>query len=424
MRPTIKNAAGLILISVLLAVSVLCSACGRPGAYSSVSLSQSENGFPSDSGCSIIDLTGAVSDSGSSRDSAAPEDPAAAVSINIIMAGDLLMHRFVQISGQKPDGAYDFSPIFANVKNEIASADIAIINQETPLAGIEFGLSGYPLFNAPCEVADAVAGAGFDVVLQATNHALDQGKEGVLACRAYWAENYPDIKIAGTAITEDEAEKICVAESKGIRVAVLNYTYGTNGMPLPSDAQWIVSLLDESKIRDDIARAKKSADFIIVCPHWGVEYSHSPSSGQRRWCDLFLECGADLVIGTHPHVIQPIEWYEDGAGHRMLVFWSIGNFVNSTAEAGEGISDRMLGGMAKVTLTRDADGMVSISGASVIPVVTQLSDGYGGVTVYPFYNYSESMADANILVHKRDPLFSYAYCENVFKEIFGDYIIK
>ena len=325
--------------------------------------------------------------------------------VTIVMVGDLLMHRLVQKSGKASDGSYNYDHLFACIRDEISSADIAIINQETPLAGEKLGLSGYPMFNAPQETADAVAEAGFDVVLQATNHTLDRGEEGVRLCREYWAEHYPNIKIVGTALTEQEASKICIVERKGLRVAVLNYTYGTNGIPLPAGMPYIVSLLDEAKVRADTARARELADFIVICPHWGTEYMHKPSEKQKYWCRVFLECGADLVIGTHPHVIQPVQWYSRDDGHKMLVYFSLGNFVNSTAERGAGVCNRMLGGMAKVTLTKDEEGFVLIKDACVVPLVTHLTGGYAGITVYPFSEYTEALAVANSFVRERDPLF-------------------
>ncbi len=401
---TVKKIFSFFILSVIIVLGP-CSAC----SYNSLTRQ------------SDIDTYRAVSSGINSYEHETTVNDPDPVSVTLMMAGDLLLHRFVQISGKKADGSYDYNPVFENVREEISSADIAIVNQETPLAGDAFGLSGYPFFNAPCEFADAIAWAGFDVVLQATNHALDQGKSGLIAGRAYWSENFPEIKIAGTALSEEEAAGVCVVECSGISIAVLNYTYGTNGIPLPSGMPWIVSMLDESKIRADIARAKGVSDFIVVCPHWGIEYAHSPSSSQRTWCDLFFECGADLIIGTHPHVIQPIEWYEDAAGRKMLVYWSLGNFVNSTAETGYGVSNRMMGGMAKVMLTRGADGKIYISQANVVPVVTQLNEGYGGVTVYPFCNYNADLAQKNLLVRERDPQFSYENCKKVFKEIFGEY---
>jgi len=339
--------------------------------------------------------------------------------VTLIMVGDLLMHETVQKSGLKSSGEYDFSHLFKNVKKEISSADIAIINQETPLAGKKFGLSGYPLFNAPTEVADAIADAGFDVILQATNHALDKGKAALIYCREYYEKNYPHLCVTGTYISEEQSKEITVVERNGIKVAILNYTYGTNGIPLPKDMPYAVNLLDESKVRADIKKAKKVADFVVVCPHWGIEYTHNPSKEQRKWCEIFLECGVDLVIGTHPHVIQPIEWYEGENGHKMLVYYSLGNFVNSAAVSGNGISVRMLGAMAKVTLARNENGKVEIQKSSVLPLVTHLNSGFGGITTYLFEDYTEALAEENFLLKERDPKFSYQYCQKVFNEVFG-----
>lgn len=354
-----------------------------------------------------------------------PEDVNAEIyderSITLIMVGDVLMHKFVQQSGLQNDGHYNFDHIFSNISDEAKSADIAIVNQETLLAGEKFGLSGYPCFNAPLEVADAIAKAGFNVVLQATNHALDKGVDGLLRCRDYWKEKYPGVVLAGTAESEAEAAQIPVIEKNGIRVAILNYTYSTNGIPLPDDKPWAVNLLEENKVKSDLTYAKEISDIVVVCPHWGTEYSHTPSEEQKKWCDIFYNCGADLVIGTHPHVIQPVNWVQKGDGHRMLVYYSLGNFVNSTAVSGNGVCNRMLGGMAKIKITVGSDGETYIEKAEIIPLITQLNRGFAGVTTYPFYKYTPSLADANTLVRRRDPLFSYDYCVGVFKDVFGDF---
>ncbi|MFA5561470.1 MAG: CapA family protein [Eubacteriales bacterium] len=344
--------------------------------------------------------------------------------VSVVMVGDLLMHTFVQMSGHKPEGGYCFDHLFSHVRSGIKEADIAIINQETPLCGEAMGLSGYPCFNAPFEVADAIAGAGFTVVLQATNHTLDKGKEGVLACRRYWRQKHPNIYLVGSAGSAEEAAQVCVVERKGIRVAVLNYTYGTGGVPLPPDSPYLVRVLDEGTVRADVARAKELADFVILCPHWGTEYSHTPSNEQRRLCEVFLDCGVDLVIGTHPHVIQPVEWWESERGQRMLVYYSLGNFVNSASVFLPGVSNRSLGGMAKVSLVRGRDGRVRIETAGVIPLVTQLAGGYGGITVYPFSEYTETLAYSNHLLRARDPRFSYAYCLEHFRSVFGDFMLS
>ena len=346
-----------------------------------------------------------------------PEPEPLDKSVNIRMVGDILLHEAVTESGLKNDGSYSFDHLFANVKSEIEKADIALVNQEVILGGSEMGLSGYPAFNGPFEVGDAIAGAGFDIVLHATNHALDRGSRAVVNCCNFWRTSHPEVSFIGIS---DSAEKnnIVIKESKGIKIAFINYTYGTNGIPLPEGYPNAVTYLDAETIRSDTAYAKENADFVVVCPHWGTEYTHEADSNQKYWTQLFLECGVDLVIGTHPHVTEPIEVLEQN-GHFMTVYYSIGNFVNSTAQTGAGIADRMVGAMADVTLERDSAGNVRITDFGVIPLVTHLSEGYGGITTYKLSDYTEEMAQQNLIVAS-DPAFSLEYCKTLTEKVFGD----
>lgn len=340
--------------------------------------------------------------------------------ISIIMVGDILLHTPVAKSGVQEDGSYNFDAIFENVKEEITAADLAIVNQEVILGGEELGITGYPSFNAPYELGDALAGAGFDVVLHATNHTLDKGSKGVNNCLDFWKNNYPDIAVLGINESEEEQENnIYIYEQNGISVAILNYTYGTNGIPMPSDMPYAVNLLDEEKVTEDIKKAEELADFTIVCPHWGTEYRLTSSAEQERWTDIFLENGADLVIGTHPHVIEPIEWVSDDNGNEMLVYYSLGNFVNWTSSSGEGIANRMVGGMAEVTICKNENGEVYISDYGVEPLVCHLSEGSNGVMTYLLSDYSQQLATENMIV-MQDSEFSLEYCENLCGEVWGE----
>lgn len=346
-----------------------------------------------------------------------PEPEPLDKSVTIRMVGDILLHEAVTESGLKNDGSYSFDHLFANVKSEIENADIALVNQEVILGGSEMGLSGYPAFNGPFEVGDAIAGAGFDIVLHATNHALDRGSRAVVNCCNFWRTSHPEVSFIGIS-DSTEKNNIVIKESKGIKIAFINYTYGTNGIPLPEGYPNAVTYLDAETIRSDTAYAKENADFVVVCPHWGTEYTHEADSNQKYWTQLFLECGVDLVIGTHPHVTEPIEVLEQN-GHSMTVYYSIGNFVNSTAQTGAGIADRMVGAMADVTLERDSAGNVRITDFGVIPLVTHLSEGYGGITTYKLSDYTEEMAQQNLIVAS-DPAFSLEYCKTLTEKVFGD----
>lgn len=340
--------------------------------------------------------------------------------ISLVMAGDILLHTPVAKSGMQQDGAYNFDALFANVKEEIESADIALVNQEVVIGGSELGITGYPCFNAPYELGDALEKAGFDVVLHATNHTLDKGKKGLMNCLSFWKENYPEMAVLGINESQEaQNNNIFVYEQDGIRIAILNYTYGTNGIPLPSDMPYAVNLLDEKKVTADIEKAKMRADFIIVCPHWGTEYRLTSSAEQKRWTKIFLENGVDLVIGTHPHVIEPVEWVRDDNGNEMLVYYSIGNFVNWTSSSGKGIANRIVGGLAEVTIARDEDGDVFIKTYETEPLVCHLTEGANGVTTYFLADYTDEMASQNAII-RQDPAFSLEYCQNLCSQVWGE----
>lgn len=353
----------------------------------------------------------------------ATEPPFEPVNVDLIMVGDILAHEGVYNSGFFPDGTINYDHIFANVKEDIQAADIAIVNQEVVLGGIELGLSGYPCFNSPTELGDALVNAGFNVVLHATNHALDKGITGIDNTLNFWKENYPDLPVLGIhdeTFTDYGAQDIYVYEKDGLSIAILNYTYGTNGIPIPQSRPLIVNMLDEEKVALDIARAKEISDFVIVCPHWGTEYVYTPDSYQQKWTRFFFEHGVDLVIGTHPHVIEPVEWIEEeGNDHRMLVYYSLGNFVSNQDR-----QPRMLGAMAKVTITMDKideEYTTYISDYGIEPLVTHKIFGPGSITTYKLSDYNDTLAAQN-RINSDEPGFNMAFLQNLSKQVFGDLV--
>lgn len=325
----------------------------------------------------------------------------------------------VNNSGRLADGSRNFDHLFTYTKDMIEAADIAIVNQEVILGGPELGISGYPRFNTYYEVGDALVNAGFDVILHATNHSLDRGREGIENCLAFWEEHYPDIAVVGIYDSKEKQDEIYVCEQEGIKIAILNYTYGTNGLPFPAGMPYAVNLLDRERIASDVARAKEIADFVVLCPHWGTEYVLEESQNQRDWAAFFMECGVDLVIGTHPHVIEPVEMLYDENGNEMLVYYSLGNYVNATAGEDSDIGTRMLGAMATVTISRNADGEVYIKEYGAEPLVTYFSADRKTVLVYPMDAFTDEMA-ADSFTIKRDKDFSPAYCQEIWEQVFGD----
>lgn len=340
--------------------------------------------------------------------------------ITIRMVGDILLHDRVSQYARQEDGSYEFNVIFEDLKEEITEADLAIVNQEVIIAGEEFGVTGYPTFNAPFALGDALVDAGFDVVCHGTNHALDKGKKGLLSCLDFWETKYPEIAVVGIYETAEESDEIYIYEQDGIKIAVLNYTYGTNGIPLPGDMPYAVNLLKEEEVVADIKKAEELADFTIVCPHWGTEYVLKETAQQRRWAEIFLKQGVDLVLGTHPHVIEPIEMMKDEeTGHEMLVYYSLGNFVNWTGSSGKGIANRMVGGMADVTVGLDEEGRVVVKEYSVTALVTHLEKKVNGVYTTKLRDYTEELSLQNQII-AQDASFSKAYCVELCKEVWGN----
>lgn len=343
------------------------------------------------------------------------EPPFIAAEVNIMAVGDILIHETARDSGIMADGTYNYDHFFRMITDELAWGDLNIVNEEVILGGRDLGLTCYPCFNGAFELGDSLVNVGFNVILHATNHTMDKGETGVNNCMEFW-KKYPDTAVLGINETEEAAEEIYVYEQNGIKIAILNYTYGTNGIPLPSDRPYLVNLLDEEKVVRDLAKANELADFVIVCPHWGTEYVHKPVDSQKYWAEIFIENGADLIIGTHPHVVQPVEWVESANGNKALVYWSLGNFVSN-----QDLSRTMLEAMAKVVITNDKDGNVYIKDYEVQPLVNHYVRGSGVMCAYKIEDYSEELAAQNRIHTWPDgSIFSYKYCKELAKEVFGD----
>lgn len=408
-----------ILVPVI--CGILLAGCGgNPPVPATQSMQESVSEHASESASASVSEHASEAASEQAAESVPEQNPSQEPPcINLVMVGDILLHTPVEESALQEDGSYCFDKIFENTREELQAADLALVNQEVILGGEELGISGYPAFNAPYAVGDALVEAGFDVVCHGTNHALDKGKKGILNCLTFWEESYPEVVVLGIHDSAEEADEIYIYEQDGISIAILNYTYSTNGIAMPEDMPYAVDMLDREKVLEDIRLAEEQADFTIVCPHWGTEYRLEADSSQEKWTRLFLENGVDLVLGTHPHVIEPIEWVKDEeTGREMLVYYSLGNYVNWTSSSGEGIANRMVGGMAQVTIGQKEDGKVFIEDYGVKPVVAHLEEGVNGVTVYFLDEYTEELAAANEIV-KQDSAFSLQYCRELCERVWG-----
>lgn len=269
--------------------------------------------------------------------------------ITFVAFGDLLAHESIYNYGLHNDKEFRF--LFENFKEILSGSDIAVINQETPLTDNPALFSDYPRFGTPVNVGQAIVDAGFDVVTCATNHALDQGTDGIHFTRDFFVSN--NVLCLGTqSESESKYRPYEVITRNGVKFALLNYTYGTNGIPLPDACSSMVHLLEnEEKIREDMKQAKNEADFVIVFVHWGTEDSLEPDTFQQKWAKIFLDGGVDVVIGTHSHTLQPYEVLTDDVGHEMLIFYSLGNFISAQPE-----KSCVKGGMATFTVSLTSTG--------------------------------------------------------------------
>lgn len=312
-------------------------------------------------------------------------------SVSLVAVGDNLIHNTLISAGEQEDGSLDYSSFYENIKNDISSADIAVINQETILGGSEFEYTGYPVFNSPWEIGTAAIDAGFDIFTCATNHSLDKGYAGIEQECAFF-DQHPEVVHVGTNDSEEDYNSIIYYEKNSIRFAILNYAYGTNGIPIPESSPWCVNMMDKEKITADVNAAKQNADVIIVFPHWGTENSTSVSDYQREYVQLFSDLGVDIVIGTHPHVLQPVEWVEnETTGKKMLVYYSLGNFISHQTSL-----NQLCGGMAEIKIEKK-NGEISITSAKLVPVVCwykSSGDKYK-FSVYKLSDYTDSIADSH-----------------------------
>lgn len=254
-----------------------------------------------------------------------------ATSLSFAAVGDLLIHRSIYDHGfRRHDGNFDH--LFAEIQGELKQYDVTSIHQETIYVDDPGDYSDYPRFGTPIEVGQAVVNAGFDIISCASNHALDKGMEAIdLTADLYEAAN---ILYAGIQSSEDtEYRPYEIFDRNGIRCAVFSYTQSTNGLPIPEDAPFAVhTLFDEEQVRVDLQASREQADLVLVYVHWGTEYADAPDEFQHYWAQVFADCGADVVIGTHPHVLQPMEWVTGVSGNQTLVYYSLGNFISAQTE--------------------------------------------------------------------------------------------
>ena len=330
--------------------------------------------------------------------------------VTLVAVGDNLMHNTVMWAGQNEDGGYDYRPLYEHLRPKVSAADIACVNQETIFINDPDEYTNYPEFGGPVEIGEALIDTGFDVVTHATNHCYDKGERGLDDTIAFWRA-HPQITVLGIHDSKEDADTVRVVEKNGIRIAMLNYTYGTNAS-MPAQSYRIDFLWDAEKIAADIEKAREVSDIVIVFPHWGSENVFEPNENQREWAQFFADHGVGAVIGCHTHSLQPVEEITGADGNRMPVYWSLGNMISHMEH-----NWNMLGGMAELTIGKDAYG-VFVADYSISPLMTFAAHDRGKweFQSMPLEDYTEEMA-ARHLISDTSPKQMWALYEQIIPSV-------
>lgn len=267
--------------------------------------------------------------------------------MSIVMVGDVLTHDAVLNDAHKSDGTYDFTEMFSYITPMIKDYDLKYVNEESIIGGPTFKVSGYPTFNAPDSIGDNLVDMGFNLVSLANNHAYDKGEEAILYSNNYWKSK--KVVVSGTYSSKEMQDSINVYEENGIKYAFLSYTTSLNGYNLPSDKSYLVNIYSEEQVKNDVDKIRDKVDVIMVAMHWGDEYTNVPTNSQKEIAQYLSDVGVDLIIGTHPHVVQPIEYIGD-----TLVIYSLGNFISNQLVLG---INPAIGLMVGVDITVSDDGV-------------------------------------------------------------------
>ncbi len=250
--------------------------------------------------------------------------------VRLTFVGDIMCHGPEFESAKVAADSFDFRPMFGAVKNFLSSSDLTFGNLETTIAGKNFKYSGYPLFNSPSALLYALKDAGFDILFTSNNHCMDRGEKGILNTIKKIRDN--SLSYAGTNESQHDRDSIRTFDVHGIKIAVLAYTYGVNGNYIPKNAGYLVNLIDTLRIKNDIRSARaKSIDVILVYFHFGMEYQRQPNSYQQEIVKHAIAYGANIIIGSHPHVIEPVQYFQskDRNFPEGIVAYSLGNFISN-----------------------------------------------------------------------------------------------
>lgn len=339
----------------------------------------------------ISGITKLFSHNKSGSDIATFVQPQQDISINMSVIGDIMCHttNFKDAYDEAND-TYDFSHVFTDIQDYIKNADIAVGNLETTFAGKDVGYTGYPTFNTPEQLAQNIKDLGIDVVSTANNHSLDKRYDGLIST----LDELDKVGLShtGTFRNQDEQDSILIKDVNGVKFAFLSYTYGTNGIPVPSGKEYCINLIDKDLILKHLEKAKSlEPDVICVSMHWGDEYKLKQNSTQEDLADFLFENGVDIIFGSHPHVLEPMEkrsiTLSDGSTKDGFVIYSLGNFMS-----GQVIENTMNSIILQLKITKHSDGSLSIDSVDYVPIF-MYDKGAGSSERYKILDIKKSISN-------------------------------
>lgn len=334
---------------------------------------------------------------------------------SVIAVGDNLYHQSLIDAGASEDGNWNYDKIYTHITDAIKDADIRMIDQETVFTTDHDSVSSYPSFATPTEVGDAIVKAGFNVVESANNHIDDFGEGFLTDTLNFWKTKYPDVTLLGIHDSQEDADTVKIREVNGIKIAFLDYTYGTNVGGIEGK-DYMIDMIRKEKITTMIQKAKQQADCIIFVAHWGTEDETMPNEYEKQWAAYLMEQGVNVIIGGHPHVLQPYGRISDGKGNETVVFYSLGNFVSTQQKLEE-----LLGGMAKFTIQKTVENgktSIQILTPTVEPLVMHYNSDAGEFGPYMLSDYTEELASQNgVQKYIGDGVFTLDNLKKKFNEI-------
>jgi len=301
--------------------------------------------------------------------------------MSIVMVGDALIHGAVYLDARKSDGTYDFSLMFKMIEPIIQDYDLKYYNQESIIGGGK--PSHYPRLNSPDEIGEDLVNIGFNLVSLANNHSFDKGESSIRYSNKFWG-NQEGVITAGTYSSQEARDNIVVYEQNDIKYSFLSYTTKTNGLKSSKGNEYLVNVYEEELVAQDIAKAKEQgAEVIIVAMHWGDEYTHTPNNEQKEIATYLSSLGVNLIIGTHSHVIQPIDYIDN-----TLVVYSLGNFISAQKVLG---LEKIIGLLAGVEIVVDEDSNVTFENLNYQLLYTYYNSSNKDFKIYPFDELTDSI---------------------------------